>query len=151
ILVEGTAPQAWVDLIFGMTKGWWKFDDVDLRRSHPLLSRNSWIDLLRSEGFVDPIGMPTGEAVLAQQTLVVARAQELRAAAVKNVASISSRDLSGTWVIVGEQGELAGQIAARITAGGGNPRRLDLTEPALGLTTCDELRGSSGVPVRGVV
>src|SRR5262249_49339433 len=37
IMLEGTAPSAWLDLVFGMLEGWWRFADTELRRSHPLL------------------------------------------------------------------------------------------------------------------
>ena len=31
VLLEGTARRAWVDLTFGLTAGWWRFEDVALR------------------------------------------------------------------------------------------------------------------------
>ncbi|NIP84989.1 MAG: methyltransferase, partial [Planctomycetales bacterium] len=31
VLLEGTRPQGWLDLIFGLTDGWWRFVDTDLR------------------------------------------------------------------------------------------------------------------------
>ncbi len=30
ILLEGTARQRWVDLTFGLTEGWWRFDDTSI-------------------------------------------------------------------------------------------------------------------------
>ena len=42
LLLEGTSPQRWVDLIFGLTEGWWLFSDLELRPSHPLVSRRRW-------------------------------------------------------------------------------------------------------------
>ncbi|HAO23294.1 MAG TPA: hypothetical protein DCQ37_24325, partial [Desulfobacteraceae bacterium] len=46
ILLEGTAPRLWLDLIFGLIDGWWKFSDYDLRPSHPLLSVSKWQQIL---------------------------------------------------------------------------------------------------------
>jgi SAM-dependent methyltransferase len=51
LLLEGTTPQRWQDLIFGMTEGWWKFSDSDLRMSHPLLAPDQWLQLLNTTGF----------------------------------------------------------------------------------------------------
>ncbi|MBE9060857.1 type I polyketide synthase [cf. Phormidesmis sp. LEGE 11477] len=45
ILLEGTQPLIWLDLIFGMTAGWWK------RSEYPLLSVSKWQQHLRSVGF----------------------------------------------------------------------------------------------------
>ncbi|NEP43637.1 MAG: methyltransferase, partial [Okeania sp. SIO2H7] len=38
VLVETTIRQRWVDLIFGLLEGWWKFQDYELRPDYPLLS-----------------------------------------------------------------------------------------------------------------
>ena len=79
ILLEGAQPVGWVDLIFGMTQGWWKFSEptptsaalqpplqrgsaanlnqnefaqaTPLRENHPLISVQQWQTLLQSAGF----------------------------------------------------------------------------------------------------
>ncbi|MEO0769819.1 MAG: SDR family NAD(P)-dependent oxidoreductase, partial [Cyanobacteria bacterium J06649_4] len=51
VLLEGTQSVGWVDLIFGMTPGWWKFSDGELRANHPLISAQQWQTLLQSAGF----------------------------------------------------------------------------------------------------
>ncbi len=51
VLLEGTGPQDWVDLTFGLTPGWWKFTDRERRPDHALLSTASWIELLGETGF----------------------------------------------------------------------------------------------------
>ncbi|MBI4616903.1 MAG: SDR family NAD(P)-dependent oxidoreductase, partial [Planctomycetes bacterium] len=89
VLVEGTERQGWVDLVFGLTEGWWRFRDGDLRRDHPLLSGSAWLDLLARSGFegalsLGPEGAPGGQRVF------VARAPAEREA--------------GTWLLVGGSG-----------------------------------------------
>lgn len=85
ILIEGTAPLRWVDLTFGLTEGWWRFTDVDLRADHPLLPVPGWQAALQSAGFDEVVARspmdepslrgPTEAArrVLAQH-VIVARA-----------------------------------------------------------------------------
>ncbi|WP_016953772.1 type I polyketide synthase [Anabaena sp. PCC 7108] len=51
VLLEDTAPQRWVDLTFGLTEGWWKFSDYELRSDYPLLSASQWETLLQEIGF----------------------------------------------------------------------------------------------------
>ena len=53
VLLEGTKPVRWVDLVFGLTEGWWRFSDTDLRPSYPLLSTAAWSSVLREAGFSD--------------------------------------------------------------------------------------------------
>ncbi|MEL6135940.1 MAG: SDR family NAD(P)-dependent oxidoreductase [Cyanobacteria bacterium J06626_23] len=50
VLLEGTCSVPWIDLIFGLTSGWWRFDD-SVRSHHPLLSVNQWQQAVRSAGF----------------------------------------------------------------------------------------------------
>jgi SAM-dependent methyltransferase/acyl carrier protein len=51
ILFEGTRPQRWVDLIFGLMDGWWRFTDTDIRQDYPLLPADRWQELLRESNF----------------------------------------------------------------------------------------------------
>ncbi len=65
LLQEETAAERWTDLIFGMTDGWWRFEDD---REHPLLSPGAWLDALGEQGFVDAAVVGNGSAiVLARQ------------------------------------------------------------------------------------
>ena len=34
VMVEVTTTQPWIDLVFGLTDGWWRFTDTDLRHEH---------------------------------------------------------------------------------------------------------------------
>ncbi len=51
ILLEGIDRQGWLDLIFGLTDGWWRFNDVDIRPDYPLLAVADWRRLLLQCGF----------------------------------------------------------------------------------------------------
>src|SRR5690606_36162032 len=58
ILMEGTRPQRWVDLTFGLTEGWWRLHDFSLRPSYPLLTRSAWKNLLQEQGFDQVVMLP---------------------------------------------------------------------------------------------
>ena len=77
VLIEGTVPERWVDLTFGMTEGWWRFRDYTLRLSYPLISRESWLTLLREEGFEEPGAVQPAEG--SQQAIFLARAPSRQA------------------------------------------------------------------------
>ena len=55
ILLESTQPLLWLDLIFGLTEGWWKFRDRELRPDYPLLSAARWHSLLAESGFIPAV------------------------------------------------------------------------------------------------
>src|SRR4030095_12051897 len=42
LLLEVTLRQRWLDLVFGLTEGWWRFQDFDVRPSHPLIAPSTW-------------------------------------------------------------------------------------------------------------
>src|SRR5205814_2752133 len=73
VLLEVTAPQRWLDVIFGLTEGWWKFTDVELRSKHPLLSNQKWQALLKASGFDEAAGI-SHERSAGGQSIVLARA-----------------------------------------------------------------------------
>ena len=51
-------PQLWTETVFGLTSGWWRFTDRDLRPDHPLLERAQWEAVLRETGFSETASLP---------------------------------------------------------------------------------------------
>ena len=76
VLLESPGPQRWIDITFGLTEGWWKFTDKQLRQAYPLLAQHQWIDLLQEVGFRSASGMTDGRSVTPQY-IVLARAAAL--------------------------------------------------------------------------
>ncbi|MEO0540609.1 MAG: SDR family NAD(P)-dependent oxidoreductase, partial [Cyanobacteria bacterium P01_A01_bin.105] len=69
VMLEGTQPLVWLDLIFGMTEGWWK------RPTHPLLSKKQWQTELQAAGFEDVVSLePDGPAQPLAQSVILAAA-----------------------------------------------------------------------------
>jgi acyl transferase domain-containing protein/acyl carrier protein/protein-L-isoaspartate O-methyltransferase len=70
VLLEATKKQRWLDLIFGLMDGWWRFEDTELRPDHPLLSPQQWTGLLESKGFREAtaIGDETQSVIVARNT-----------------------------------------------------------------------------------
>jgi len=77
VMLEATRAQRWIDLTYGLTDGWWSFED-DLRTRYPLLSRARWRALLREIGFDAVIVEPSPGAEddareTEDQAMIVAR------------------------------------------------------------------------------
>jgi acyl transferase domain-containing protein/NADPH:quinone reductase-like Zn-dependent oxidoreductase/SAM-dependent methyltransferase/acyl carrier protein/short-subunit dehydrogenase len=51
LFVDVATPHLWLNAVFGLTAGWWRFTDRDLRPTHPLLQRHQWESVLRLSGF----------------------------------------------------------------------------------------------------
>lgn len=54
-LLETTKSFWWFNLIFGLTDGWWNYQDTSLRSEHALISIQKWKSLLKESGFEQTI------------------------------------------------------------------------------------------------
>ena len=120
-LIEAVRAHRWLDITFGLTEGWWKFDDVDVRPGHPLVSSAAWIDALGAAGFTEPSNVLDTDAAndsasrpegLDSQALILARAP---AAAAPSAELLPAR----RWLVFPDDTGVARAIAARIEFAGG--------------------------------
>jgi acyl transferase domain-containing protein/NADPH:quinone reductase-like Zn-dependent oxidoreductase/acyl carrier protein len=58
IFMDTATPQLWTETVFGLTSGWWRFTDRDLRPQQPLLQRAQWETVLRETGFCETGSLP---------------------------------------------------------------------------------------------
>lgn len=50
LLLECTTAHPWLDMVFGITEGWWRADS-EQGPAHPLLAADEWLSKLRAHGF----------------------------------------------------------------------------------------------------
>ncbi|MEH2162866.1 MAG: type I polyketide synthase [Nostoc sp.] len=75
LLLEGTSKSRWLDLIFGLTDGWWRFTDLQLRPNYPLLTTENWQKLLHNSNFQNATTIaPSYQGSLLQQAVILAQA-----------------------------------------------------------------------------
>jgi len=95
LALETVEPQSWLDLTFGLTKGWWNGTDDDLRGGYPLLGPEAWTRIFQEEGFASTvIRAGEGTALLMAETAAP----------------------SGDWLLLGPKeycSELAGELERR--------------------------------------
>lgn len=58
VFMETATPQLWTETVFGLTSGWWRFTDRDLRPEQPLLERAQWESVLKEVGFSETASLP---------------------------------------------------------------------------------------------
>lgn len=94
ILLEAVRPQRWIDMVFGLTEGWWRFHD-GLRVLNPLCDVKTWTQVLKECGF-DESGPALDEAATARDAsghaLLIARRAEDRLALLGAPASLAQAD-----------------------------------------------------------
>ncbi|HEY5778955.1 MAG TPA: SDR family NAD(P)-dependent oxidoreductase [Terrimicrobiaceae bacterium] len=123
VFMDVAAPQLWTEAVFGLTSGWWRFSDRDLRPEHPLLGRAQWETLLREAGFSETASLaalvgPYGEG---QIGLFARKPREQGEATFLSLNGDSAAGMSpllGSWLIFADGSDLSDQIAARLRAAG---------------------------------
>jgi acyl transferase domain-containing protein/acyl carrier protein len=78
-LLEVTQPAPWLDVSFGLSEGWWKFHDHDVRPAYPLVSSDVWQSLLEGAGFPDTDAVPVGQGPAAMCLLTARASAETKA------------------------------------------------------------------------
>src|SRR6201999_334899 len=58
IFMDTATPQLWTETVFGLTSGWWRFTDRQLRPDQPLLDRATWERVLHDAGFGETASLP---------------------------------------------------------------------------------------------
>jgi len=112
LFLEAEHAHAWVDIIFGLTEGWWRFEDHDLRPNHPLIDRERWAEVLLESGFVGvtPMRIERDESVAGQ---VVMRARKPLADSEEPQASPAIAS-SEHWLVFAHEGALAQAVSAEL-------------------------------------
>ena len=129
VLLEGMAKTRWLDLTFGLTEGWWRFDDSPLRSDYPLISANRWQQLCQEVGFKETMTLPVKSEGIFHQSVIIAQS----AAVSPEVSQAKSR----SWLILADhQGK--GRELSRYLRDRGDDCHLAFCETGDGTSAQDE-------------
>ncbi|WP_175426076.1 non-ribosomal peptide synthetase [Ralstonia pseudosolanacearum] len=116
LIAEATPGQDWVELVFGITDGWWLFDDKDLRHDTPLIDLAAWSRLLDASGLERVDALPRDAATLGQSLLIARR--PVAAAAQAGEPGVPAR----RWIVLGEGNGLGAALVRRLAAEGSSAK-----------------------------
>jgi acyl transferase domain-containing protein/NADP-dependent 3-hydroxy acid dehydrogenase YdfG/acyl carrier protein/ubiquinone/menaquinone biosynthesis C-methylase UbiE len=143
--VERPLPRM-ASLTFGLTWGWWRFSDTDLRKTSPLLTEPEWLQVFAETGLVDTAVLRSRMAT-AGNLLLVARAPT-RAPVAEPVLERPE----GAFLVFADSGGVGERLAVRI---GRQGRECLLVYPAAGFVRSTEsrfnVRPDSAADIRAVV
>jgi acyl transferase domain-containing protein/acyl carrier protein len=137
LMLEVAGMERWIDITFGLTDGWWRFTDTDLRPDYPLLSRERWLHLLEALGF-------EAAAVDAPDP----RSREVLLAARQPVDAPVALPAGGRWLVLADAGGVGDALARSLRAAHQEVEMLpaaSVSAPALRQQLAD------GAPLRGVI
>ncbi len=116
LLIEAIERHRWADVIFGLTEGWWRYTDLNLRKDYPLLTIPGWQKLLTEEGFSGPTEITGRDFV--PNAVILARGPENIADDSTSV--VRERHCEGNWLVFADHGSVGRRIAESLRAGGGH-------------------------------
>ncbi|HEY5894949.1 MAG TPA: SDR family NAD(P)-dependent oxidoreductase [Chthoniobacterales bacterium] len=127
VFMDLATPQLWTEAVFGLTSGWWRFSDRELRPEHPLLGRAQWEALLREAGFSEAASLPglVGPYGEGQIGLLARKSSEQGGATFLSPSDDSATGispLSGSWLVFADSSDLGDQIATRLREAGARCR-----------------------------
>lgn len=124
MLIEGVRPDRWLDMTFGLTDGWWRVADRDLRPEHPLISSEMWQALFRDHGMSvsRALQYKSGDGTPSQQAVMLACADEV------DTATQPASDPAKRWLILSDSSGIGTALAA-LLRDSGEPCEL-IAEPA---------------------
>ena len=112
IFMDTATPQLWTETVFGLTSGWWRFTDRDLRPEQPLLKKKQWETVLRESGFCETASLPglIGPTGGEGQIGLLAR----KSVAVVPVESPTEAPEEKTWLVFADTSGVGDALVARL-------------------------------------
>ena len=114
IFMDTATPQLWIETVFGLTSGWWRFTDRDLRPEQPLLQRAQWETVLRESGFVETASLPglIGPTGGEGQIGLLARKSEEGFDLAGQMSTDGPTEKS--WLVFADNSGLSGELVSRL-------------------------------------
>jgi acyl transferase domain-containing protein/NADPH:quinone reductase-like Zn-dependent oxidoreductase/SAM-dependent methyltransferase/acyl carrier protein len=125
VFMDVARPQLWTEVVFGLTAGWWRFTDRDLRPHHPLLERSQWELVLRETGFSETASLPgmLGPEGEGQIGLLARKSWYAPAAAAFSPAeTLLQMPAEKSWLIFADASGLGDGLASRLHSAGARCR-----------------------------
>jgi acyl transferase domain-containing protein/NADPH:quinone reductase-like Zn-dependent oxidoreductase/NAD(P)-dependent dehydrogenase (short-subunit alcohol dehydrogenase family)/SAM-dependent methyltransferase/acyl carrier protein len=115
MLVELTRPPYWFDLVFGLLKGWWAYEDTG-RRGHACIGTDAWREVLAESGFAGTrfLADDAGFADPLHSVVLARRAHEAEDAGQAPAPAPEAGGTRGAWLVLADEGGTGGRLADRL-------------------------------------
>ncbi len=119
MLIELEKAPRWVELVFGLTEGWWRYRDEYRDDTGPILGREQWRRVLRATGFpsvkcLGGVRRPEEPGVV----LYVAGEGTPRSDGKPAPRSTGTAAVKGRWLVFEDRSGVAARVAARLAQSG---------------------------------
>jgi NADPH:quinone reductase-like Zn-dependent oxidoreductase/SAM-dependent methyltransferase/acyl carrier protein len=115
VFMDLATPQLWTEAVFGLTSGWWRFTDRDLRAVHPLLGRSQWEALLCETGFTETGSLPGLMGAYGEGQIAILGRKTYHAGAAE---SVVEPPVEKYWLIFADETGVGSSLAERLRSTG---------------------------------
>ncbi|MFA6243534.1 MAG: SDR family NAD(P)-dependent oxidoreductase, partial [Candidatus Hydrogenedentales bacterium] len=111
LAMETCIPPPFLDMVFGMTEGWWYFREDAARPDGPHLSRQGWLSVFEKEGFEEACASGDDQD---HHTVFVGRNPDSDSPPVFPSAPVEGVPPERNWVVFADQGGCAQAIVTKL-------------------------------------
>jgi acyl transferase domain-containing protein/SAM-dependent methyltransferase/acyl carrier protein len=118
MFVDVATPHLWLNAVFGLTPGWWRFTDRDLRPLHPLLERSQWEGVLRESGFSETASLSGLVRTQGGESLIGLMARKEWTDPETLESSVVETPDDPSWLLFADASGLGNRLAAQLRISG---------------------------------
>jgi acyl transferase domain-containing protein/acyl carrier protein len=118
MFVDVATPHLWLNAVFGLTPGWWRFTDRDLRPLHPLLERSQWETVLRDSGLSETASLSGLVRSQGGESLIGLMARKAWIEPKVLAAAEVEPPVEKSWLVFADASGLGNHLAAQLRASG---------------------------------
>ncbi|MES2596745.1 MAG: SDR family NAD(P)-dependent oxidoreductase [Verrucomicrobiota bacterium] len=122
LFVDVGSPHLWLNAVFGLTSGWWKFTDRELRPHHPLLERDQWEKILGETGFSETASLAGLTRTHGGESLIGLMARKPWTAPVAAAAEAVEAPAQKSWLVLADSQNLGENLAIQLRLSGARCR-----------------------------
>jgi len=118
LFVDVGSPHLWLNAVFGLTSGWWRFTDRELRPHHPLLEREQWGKIISECGFSETASLAGLVRPQGGESLIGLMARKPWAEPVKAAAAEVESPAQKSWLVLADSSDLGENLAIQLRLSG---------------------------------
>ena len=118
LFVDVATPHLWLNAVFGLTSGWWRFTDRDLRPHHPLLERVQWQKVLGETGFSETASLSGLVRSQGGESLIGLMARKPWSEPVATATAIVEAPAEKSWLVFADSSRLGEILVMQLRLSG---------------------------------
>ena len=118
MFVDVATPHLWLNAVFGLTAGWWRFRDREARPKHPLLQSRQWECVLLEAGFSETASLSGLIRPQGGESLIGLMARKAWIKPQSVAEAVEDELAEKSWLVLADESGLGNELAEHLRACG---------------------------------